>query len=81
MPPPGDERYIEREPKGDPALGVGIGAVHQVVLLGVGTALHVREISDLPRHIGGRRGKIVSRHDTAGPGVADRRRLLAVPTQ
>ena len=43
-----DERHVELKAKGDPALGVGAGAIHHVVLLGVGAALNVREIGTTP---------------------------------
>ena len=55
----------------DPACSVDGGAVHDVVLFGVGATLHVREIGDVPRYVGsgcgGRSRRARRRHDTAGP--------------
>ena len=65
------KRHVELKAKGDPALSVDAGAIHHVVLLRVGAALDVREIGDVPRHVGrgcGGRIRLVRRgHDTAGP--------------
>ncbi len=80
-----DECHVELKAKGDPALSVDAGAIHHVVLLRVGAALDVREIGEVSRHVGcgcgGRSRWSRRRHDTAGPGKADRRRPLAVPAQ